>query len=59
MGQDLHPVLKRPHNYKIVSIMYQGLLKTLDIFVFGPESVLLLTPYAMQFLVCSDSYWAI
>lgn len=40
MGEPLHPILKLPDN-KIVNIMYQGLVKELDGFVFGPEKDLL------------------
>lgn len=41
MGQPLHPILKLPGNDQIISFMYQGLVKELDGFVFGPEKCLL------------------
>ena len=41
MGQHLHPILKLPDNDQMISITYQGLVKELDRFVFGPEKDLL------------------
>lgn len=37
----LHPILKLPDNDQIINIMYQGLVKEMNRFVFGPGKDLL------------------
>lgn len=41
MGQFLHAILKLPDNNWFIKIMYQGLVKMLDGFIFGPKKDLL------------------